>query len=99
QFPKKQWPVTLRQLMADVAGTGTDRGDDGPVSSQRCEHPVEAVPQFAGDALLFEPGTQYRHSKYGWVLVSAAGEAAGGAAVHRVMRAPDFQPPAPAHTG
>ncbi|HJZ99960.1 MAG TPA: serine hydrolase domain-containing protein [Candidatus Solibacter sp.] len=99
QFPKKQWPVTLRQLMADVAGTGTDGGDDGPVSSQRCEHPVEAVPQFAGDALLFEPGTQYRHSKYGWILVSAAVEAAGAQPFLGFMREQIYQPLHMDHTG
>jgi CubicO group peptidase (beta-lactamase class C family) len=99
QFPKKQWPVTLRQLMADVAGAGTDDGDDGPVSSQRCEHPVEALPQFAGDTLLFEPGTQYRHSKYGWILVSAAVEAAGPQPFLRFMREQIFQPLHMDHTG
>jgi CubicO group peptidase (beta-lactamase class C family) len=99
QFPKKQWPVTLRQLMADVAGTGTDGGDDGPVSSQRCEHPVEAVPQFAGDTLLFEPGTQYRRSKYGWILVSAAVEAAGAQPFLGFMREQIFQPLHMDHTG
>jgi serine beta-lactamase-like protein LACTB, mitochondrial len=76
QFPKKQWAVTLRQLMAHVGGVGTDGGNEGPLFRQRCERPVEALQHFAHDALLFEPGTQYRHSKYGWILVSAAVEAA-----------------------
>ena len=74
QFPKKKWPVTLRQLMAHVADLGTDSGDDGPLFRERCEHPVEALQHFAGGALLFQPGTQYRPSKYGWILVSAAVE-------------------------
>src|ERR1041385_2317012 len=29
QFSKKQWPVTLRQLMADVAGVGGGGGGEG----------------------------------------------------------------------
>jgi serine beta-lactamase-like protein LACTB, mitochondrial len=37
QFPNKQWPVTLRQLMAHEAGVGTDGGDEGPLFYQRCE--------------------------------------------------------------
>src|SRR5690242_7121898 len=77
QFPQKQWSVTLRQLMAHVGGVVTDGGDEGPLFRQRCERPLEAVPQFAASALLFEPGTRYRHSNYGWILVSAAVEAAG----------------------
>jgi CubicO group peptidase (beta-lactamase class C family) len=76
QFPKKQWPVTLRQLMAHVGGVGTDAGDEGPLFRERCKRPVEALQHFAHDPLLFAPLTQYRYSKYGWILVSAAVEAA-----------------------
>lgn len=78
-FPKKQWPVTLRQLMTHSAGLATEPEEDGgALSRARCERPVEALPQFANSPLLFEPGTQFRHSKFGWILVSAAVEAAAG---------------------
>ena len=92
QFPKKQWPVTLRQLMAHVGGVGTDGGDEGPLFRQRCERPVEALEHFAEDELLFEPGTQYRHSKYGWILVSAAVEAAAAQPFLAFMREQIFRP-------
>jgi CubicO group peptidase (beta-lactamase class C family) len=98
QFPKKQWPVTLRQLMADVAGLGTDGGDEGPLFHQRCERPVEAVPYFAEGALVFEPGTQYRHSKYGWILVSAAVEGTGEQPFLRFLREHIFRPLRMDHT-
>ena len=75
-FPEKQWPVTLRQLMGHLAGIGTDSGDEGPLLSVRCERPVEALQHFAERPLLIEPGTEYRYSSYGWILVSAAVEAA-----------------------
>ena len=99
QFPRKQWPVTLRQLMAHLGGVGTDGGDEGPLFRQRCERPVEALQQFANDALLFEPGTQYRHSKYGWILVSAAVEAAGDQPFLTFMREQIFQPLRMSDTG
>jgi serine beta-lactamase-like protein LACTB, mitochondrial len=99
QFPKKQRAVTLRQLMAHVGGVGTDGGDDGPLFRQRCERPVEALQHFAQDALLFEPGTQYRHSKYGWVLVSAAVEAAADRPFLTFMREQIFQPLGMDNTG
>jgi CubicO group peptidase (beta-lactamase class C family) len=92
QFPKKPWPVTLRQVMGHVGGVGTDGGDEGPLFRQRCERPVEALQHFADGALLFEPGTQYRHSTYGWILVSAAVEAAGGQPFLTFMREQIFQP-------
>jgi serine beta-lactamase-like protein LACTB len=99
QFPKKQWPVTLQQLMAHVGGVGTDDGDEGPLFRQRCERPVEAVQYFASDVLLFEPGTQYRYSKYGWILVSAAVEAAAEQPFLTFMRERIFQPLRMDHTG
>jgi CubicO group peptidase (beta-lactamase class C family) len=92
QFPKKQWPVTLRQLMGHVGGVGTDSGDEGPLFSHRCEQPVEALQYFAQGDLLFEPGTQYRHSKYGWILVSAAVEAAAAQPFLTFMREHIFRP-------
>jgi CubicO group peptidase (beta-lactamase class C family) len=76
EFPDKQWPLTLRQLMGHVAGVRTDGGDEGPLFSVRCERPVDALRYFKDSKLLFEPGTQYRYSNYGWILVSAAVEAA-----------------------
>jgi len=42
--------------------------------------------------LRFEPGTQYRDSKYGWILVSAAIEAAAGQPFLTFMREQIFQP-------
>jgi CubicO group peptidase (beta-lactamase class C family) len=57
-------------------GVRTDGGDEGPLFSQRCERRVEALQYFAASPLLFEPGTQYRYSSYGWIIVSAAVEAA-----------------------
>ena len=99
QFPKKPWPVTLRQLMAHMGGVITDTGDDGPLFLQRCEQPVQALQHFAGDALLFEPGTQYRHSKYGWILVSAAVESASTQPFLSFMREQIFKPLRMDHTG
>ena len=98
QFPKKQWSVTLGQLMADVGGVGTDDGDEGPLYHQRCERPVEALQHFGQDALLFEPGTQYRHSKYGWILVSAAVEAAAAQPFLTFMGEQIFHPLGMDHT-
>jgi CubicO group peptidase (beta-lactamase class C family) len=77
-FPRKRWPVTLRQLMGHVAGVRSDGGDEGPLFSEHCERPVDALTHFAERPLLFEPGTQFHRSSYGWILVSAAVEAAAG---------------------
>jgi serine beta-lactamase-like protein LACTB len=91
-FPAKQWPVTLRQLMGHLAGVGTDGGDEGPLFSMHCERPIEALDSFASRSLLFEPGTRYRYSSYGWIMVSAAVEAAAGAPFLAFVRKQIFEP-------
>jgi serine beta-lactamase-like protein LACTB, mitochondrial len=91
-FPEKQWPVTLRQLMGHLAGVRNDGGDEGPLLSARCERPVEALQAFAESSLRFEPGTEYRYSSYGWILVSAAVEAAAGEPLFTFMRTQIFEP-------
>ena len=91
EFPKKQWPVTLRQLMGHVAGLRDDPGDEASLSP--CDETVQGLRLFADDALLFEPGTQYRPSSYSWILVSAAIEAAAaGDSFFRFMRTEIFEP-------
>jgi serine beta-lactamase-like protein LACTB, mitochondrial len=92
EFPQKQWPVTLRQVMGHVAGIPNDGGDEGPLLSVRCERPVDALPHFADQPLWFEPGTQFRYSSYGWILMSAAIEAAADEPFLRFMRKQVFEP-------
>jgi len=92
EFPEKQWPVRLRHLMGHVAGVGTDGGDEGPLYSQHCERPVEGLRAFGERALMFEPGTEYRYSSYGWILVSAAIEAAANESFLTFMRTQVFEP-------
>jgi CubicO group peptidase (beta-lactamase class C family) len=91
-FPRKQWPVTVRQVMGHVAGIRNDGGDEGPLFSTACKRPVEALTAFAERPLLFEPGSRYRHSSYGWILLSAAIEAAADEPFLSVMRNQVFDP-------
>jgi CubicO group peptidase (beta-lactamase class C family) len=84
--------VTLRQLMGHVAGLSNDGGDEGPLFSVRCERPVEALRYFKDSPLLFEPGSKYRYSSYGWILVSAAVEAAADQPFQSFMRRQIFKP-------
>jgi len=92
EFPRKQWPVTLRQLMAHTAGIRTDGGDEGPLLSARCDRPVEALELFDKHPLLFEPGSRYQYSSYGWILLSAAVEAVAGEPFLTFMRRRIFDP-------
>jgi CubicO group peptidase (beta-lactamase class C family) len=92
EFPKKGAPVTLRQLMAHLAGVRNDGGDEGPLFSQHCERPVDALRFFAERPLLSDPGTRFRFSSYGWIVVSAAVEAAAHQPFLVFMQKEIFEP-------
>jgi serine beta-lactamase-like protein LACTB len=91
EFPRKPWPVTVRHLMGHQSGIRNDAGDEEPIDVH-CEQTAEALPRFADRALLFEPGTEFRRSSYGWILVSAAVESAAGEPFFRFMQAHILDP-------
>lgn len=92
EFPEKPWPVTLRQVMAHLAGIPSDGGDEGPLFGQHCDRPVDALRHFADRDLRFEPGTEYRYSRFGWIVMSAAIEAAADQPFLTFMRKQIFDP-------
>jgi CubicO group peptidase (beta-lactamase class C family) len=76
-YPKKQWVVTTRQLLGDVAGVHRIRGDaNDQMPRGYCVTVDEALKTFAYEPLLFEPGSEYRFSTSGWILLSAVIEGA-----------------------
>ena len=92
-FPRKQWPVTVRQLMGNVAGVRHYRDTEwGDKPSAHCERASEGLQSFSAAPLLFEPETQYSYSTYGWVLVSAAVEAVANEPFSSFMRTQIFTP-------
>ena len=91
-FPRKPWPVTVRQVMGQVAGFKPEDPDDGVLTSSHCQRPAEAVALFAKQPLLFQPATQYGDSTFGWVLLSAVVEAAAGAPFTSFLDEKVFRP-------
>ena len=92
-YPHKQWTVTTRQLMGDVAGVHRIRGDNNDAMPvEHCESLDEAVAMLKDEPLLFAPGTEHRYSIWGWVLVSAAVEGAAGESLSRFMLRQVFEP-------
>jgi CubicO group peptidase (beta-lactamase class C family) len=92
-YPRKQWTVTARQLMGDIAGVHVIRGDNNDqVPHVECASIDEALQVFADEALLFEPGTKYRFGTNGWILLSAAVEAAAGEPFPAFMTREVFTP-------
>jgi CubicO group peptidase (beta-lactamase class C family) len=92
-YPKKQWTVTTRQLLGDVAGVHRIRGDNNDqVPRGICATVDAALKTFAYEPLLFEPGTKYRFSTSGWILLSGVIEGAAGEPFATFMSRQVFTP-------
>ncbi|MTI87780.1 MAG: beta-lactamase family protein [Balneolaceae bacterium] len=76
-FPEKEYAITVEQVAGHIAGIRHYRGDEF-MSSKRYETIDEGLEIFEDDTLLFEPGTNYSYSSYGWNLISAVIEGASG---------------------
>jgi serine beta-lactamase-like protein LACTB, mitochondrial len=91
-FPVKQWPLSTRQLMGSLVGFLHKGRANEALPPRHCASLDEALQIFAGDPLLFRPGTEYHFSTYGWMLVSAVVEAAAGEPYFAFMRREVLQP-------
>jgi serine beta-lactamase-like protein LACTB, mitochondrial len=91
-YPRQQWRVTPRQLMGDLAGVHRIRDDQGDRPRGECTSLDQALKIFDTEPLLFEPGTQYRFSTYGWILLSAVVEGVAGEPFPAFMSREVFTP-------
>ena len=97
-FPRKAWPITTRQLAGHVAGVR--HYEQGEFESRTPYATVrESLGVFEKDALLFEPGTRFSYSSYGWNLISAVLEGASGEKFLDLMQETVFGPAGMTHTG
>jgi len=76
-FPLKPWPVTTRQLLSHTSGVRHYKGDE-PESTRHYKSMAESFSIFANDPLLFEPGSTYSYSTYGYTVVGCVIEGASG---------------------
>lgn len=96
-FPRKRWPVTVRQAAGHTAGIRHYRGNEF-YSDEHYPTIAGGLAIFSADTLLFEPGTDYAYSSYGWNLVSAVVEGASGEEFLTLMRDRVFEPLGMRHT-
>lgn len=91
EYPEKPWGVTIRHLLSHTSGTRHyNEGEAGTMSHYvRLKHAAEV---FQDDDLLFEPGTAYEYTTYGYTLLGCAIEAASGKWFKDVMQAHVWDP-------
>jgi len=85
-FPKKQWPVTVRQLLGHLGGISHYRNLAAELHLREPRNTPEALAIFSDFELVAEPGTRFSYSSYGYVLLGAVIEAAAGKPYAEVMR-------------
>jgi serine beta-lactamase-like protein LACTB len=76
-FPRKRWPVTARQLLAHRSGI-RDKTPEEEANYRHFDSIEAAVTIFANDSLLFEPGTAFRYTSYGYDVLGCVIEGASG---------------------
>ena len=77
-FPKKQWPVTVRQVLGHIGGISHYQNDEKEGHIKEHKTTREAIAIFQDFDLVAEPGTRYSYSSYGYNLLAAIVEAASG---------------------
>ena len=80
-FPEKQWILTSRHLLAHVGGVRHYGGPNAEAESFSTYHYktiAESLNPFKNDPLLFEPGTSYSYSTYGYNVLGCVMRGASG---------------------
>lgn len=90
-FPDKKYELTTRQVAGHIAGIRHYNGDEY-LSAKYYPTVKDGLEIFMNDTLLFEPGTNYSYSSYGFNLLSAVIEGASGEEFLHYMQTRVFDP-------
>ncbi len=92
EFPRKKWPLTVRQLLGHIAGISHYKNDSAESHIKEPKNTREALAIFQDFDLVAEPGTQYYYSTYGYNLLGAAIEGASGKPYGEFVKSRIFDP-------
>ena len=77
EFPKKEFPITTRQLLGHLAGIRHYKNPEEAASTQHFFNLKSALTTFCDDPLLCEPGTKFHYTTFGYNLLGTLAETAG----------------------
>ena len=100
-FPEKPWPITARNLLSHTSGIrhyGGPRDVEEQTSTVHYANVADALAPFKNDPLLFEPGTHYGYSTYGYDVLGCVIEGAAGKTFMNIMHDLVFVPAGMTHT-
>ena len=96
-FPTKPWPITTRELLSHTSGIRHYRGSETD-NTNHYTRTSDAFPIFANDSLLFQPGTHFSYTTYGYTVVGCVIEGASGRKYYDYVREHVLNPAGMTHT-
>jgi serine beta-lactamase-like protein LACTB, mitochondrial len=95
-FPKKEWPITTRELLGHLGGirhyNPDGKGDIPEDSARHFSSMEESLQIFAGDPLVAKPGTKFHYSTYGYTILGCVLEGAASEKYVDYVRENVFEP-------
>lgn len=98
-FPKKQWTLTARHLLGHLGGIRHYAKPGEASGTTHYDTIVESLALFKDDPLLFEPGTKFNYTTYGFSVLGCAIEGASGMSYDEYIREHVFKPAGMTATG
>ena len=95
-FPRKEWPITARELLGHLGGirhyNEDGKGDIPEDSARHFSSMEESLQIFAGDPLVAKPGSKFNYSTYGYTLLGCVLEGAASEKYVDFVKKNVFQP-------
>jgi serine beta-lactamase-like protein LACTB, mitochondrial len=95
-FPKKEWPITTRELLGHLGGirhyNPDGKGDIPDDSAKHFFTMEESLQIFAGDPLVAKPGTKFHYSTYGYTVLGCVLEGAASEKYVDYVKGNVFEP-------
>ena len=91
-FPRKKWPVTVRQLLGHLGGISHYKNYAAEGHIKEARNTRQALAIFQDFDLVAEPGTRYNYTSYGFNLLGAAIEGASGLPYGEYIKKYIFEP-------
>lgn len=95
-FPKREWPITSRELLGHLGGirhyNPDGKGDIPEDSARHFSSMEESLQIFAADPLVAKPGAKFNYSTYGYTLLGCVLEGAASEKYVDFVKKNVFQP-------
>ncbi len=92
ELPEKRWPIRVRHLLTHTSGIRHYGDPSEFLSARRYEDLIGPLEIWKDDPLLFEPGSKFSYSTFGFNVVANVVERASGEPIGEYMRRRVYAP-------